>query len=115
MVPMDGAVRVSSIVQAATQDLNLDESTTMAWKPVLLLIPARFGLDKLTERYVHNLKQLFRMPQFMGIAGGRPGRSLYFVASQGKKHSIDKWEWICTRARQKKSSWILTLDVLLYR
>jgi hypothetical protein len=31
-----------------------------------------------------NLKQLFRMPQFLGIAGGRPNRSLYFVASQGK-------------------------------
>ncbi|KAK3827890.1 MAG: hypothetical protein J3Q66DRAFT_276500 [Benniella sp.] len=84
MVPMDGAVRVSSTMQAATRGAGgLEGSTAMAWKPVLLLIPARFGLDKLTERYVHNLKQLFRMPQFMGIAGGRPGRSLYFVASQG--------------------------------
>ncbi|KAF9353708.1 Cysteine protease atg4b [Mortierella sp. NVP85] len=84
MVPMDGAVRLSSIMQAATRGAgNLDGSTAIAWKPVLLLIPARFGLDKLTERYVHNLKQLFRMPQFLGIAGGRPGRSLYFVASQG--------------------------------
>ncbi|KAK5808247.1 hypothetical protein F5H01DRAFT_282144 [Linnemannia elongata] len=68
IVPMDGTVRVSA---------------TQAWRPVLLLIPNRYGLDKVTGKYIANLKQLFRMPQFLGIAGGRPNRSLYFVASQG--------------------------------
>ncbi|KAG0231193.1 Cysteine protease atg4c [Mortierella sp. GBA43] len=96
MVPMDGAVRVSSIVRAATHTQASSEAPLSrapmpdadamgAWKPVLLLIPARFGLDKLTERYIPNLKQLFRIPQFLGIAGGRPGRSLYFVACQGNE------------------------------
>jgi cysteine protease ATG4 len=103
MVPMDGAVRVSSIMQAATRSAgNLDGSTAMAWKPVLLLIPSRFGLDKLTERYVHNLKQLFRMPQFMGIAGGRPGRSLYFVASQGKK-TVSTISLLYVKERKRKA------------
>ncbi|ORZ26634.1 hypothetical protein BCR41DRAFT_300870 [Lobosporangium transversale] len=74
MVPMDGLLQVSGVNQLLLGG---------AWKPVLLLIPTRFGLDKLTEKYIPNLKQLFRMPQFMGIAGGRPGRSLYFVACQG--------------------------------
>lgn len=83
LVPMDGAVRVSSIVQAATEGQAPSEAP--AWKPVLLLIPARFGLDKLTDKYVPNLKLLYRVPQFLGIAGGRPGRSLYFVACQGNQ------------------------------
>ncbi|KAF9291655.1 Cysteine protease atg4a [Mortierella alpina] len=98
-VPMDGTVRVSSIMSAAmgteatataaseSASIAKDgESATAAaikWKPVMLLLPTRFGLDKLTAKYATNLKQLFRIPQFLGIAGGRPGRSLYFVACQG--------------------------------
>ncbi|KAK3842537.1 MAG: hypothetical protein J3R72DRAFT_367908 [Linnemannia gamsii] len=58
-------------------------SQSQAWRPVLLLIPNRYGLDRVTAKYLANLKQLFRMPQFLGIAGGRPNRSLYFVACQG--------------------------------
>ncbi|KAF9921218.1 Cysteine protease atg4b [Linnemannia zychae] len=53
------------------------------WKPVVVMMPVRYGLEKLKEGYVANLKQLFKFPQFLGIAGGRPGRSLYFVACQG--------------------------------
>ncbi|KAF9946605.1 Cysteine protease atg4c, partial [Modicella reniformis] len=60
MVPMDGIVRISSIVQAATRIQSqsegpsslmpaLDAKAMAAWKPVLLLIPSRFGLDKLTD------------------------------------------------------------------
>ncbi|KAF9206435.1 Cysteine protease atg4a [Haplosporangium sp. Z 27] len=89
LVPMDNNIRISSIVQAATltqaqiQAQITPPKSITSWRPVLLLIPTRFGLEKLTEKYIPNLKQLFRMPQFMGIAGGRPGRSLYFVACQG--------------------------------
>ncbi|KAF9157894.1 Cysteine protease atg4b [Mortierella sp. AD011] len=91
LVPMENCVRVSSIVQAATlSQAQIDAQmkppkTITSWRPVLLLIPTRYGLEKLTEKYIPNLKQLFRIPQFMGIAGGRPGRSLYFVACQGEE------------------------------
>ncbi|KAG0064188.1 Cysteine protease atg4b [Linnemannia elongata] len=107
IVPMDGTVRVSAVLRAASSHHTSHLSTTaasstspspspdpilrptptplqtQAWRPVLLLIPNRYGLDKVTGKYIANLKQLFRMPQFLGIAGGRPNRSLYFVASQG--------------------------------
>ncbi|KAF9152584.1 Cysteine protease atg4b [Linnemannia schmuckeri] len=104
IVPMDGTVRVSAVLRAASShSSHLSASTTsstspspspdpilrttpaslQAWRPVLLLIPARYGLDRVTGKYLANLKKLFRMPQFLGIAGGRPNRSLYFVASQG--------------------------------
>ncbi|KAF9125642.1 Cysteine protease atg4b [Mortierella sp. 14UC] len=108
IVPMDGTVRVSAVLRAASSHRSHSSTSTgsssssstspspspdpiliptpsqsQAWRPVLLLIPNRYGLDKVTAKYLANLKQLFRMPQFLGIAGGRPNRSLYFVASQG--------------------------------
>ncbi|KAF9970378.1 Cysteine protease atg4c [Actinomortierella ambigua] len=117
MVPMDGLVRTSEVIQAAlasapasppasvsstthngsTRSTNQGNelastaqsqgssstSTAATWKPVVILMPMRFGLQKLKEQYTANLKRLFQLPQFLGIAGGRPGRSLYFVANQG--------------------------------
>ncbi|KAF9562616.1 Cysteine protease atg4a [Mortierella alpina] len=81
-VPMDGTVRVSSIMQAAfgaeTTTTTAFESPSVSkdgesaaaikWKPVMLMLPTRFGLDRLTAKYATNLKQLFRIPQFLGIA-----------------------------------------------
>ncbi|KAF9580213.1 Cysteine protease atg4b [Lunasporangiospora selenospora] len=88
LISMDGTLRMSAILEAAqTFELPkvLEPTTVTDWKPVLIFVPTRFGLDKLTERYVPNLKKLFQLPQFLGIAGGRPGRSLYFVACQGNE------------------------------
>ncbi|KAG0249742.1 Cysteine protease atg4b [Mortierella polycephala] len=113
MVPMDNSIRMSEIVHAATTQQAIaggDSSTpnkqeftdTPGWKPVVMLIPARYGLDKLTERYTKNLKQLFRLPQFLGIAGGRPGRSLYFVASQGNELLYFDPHFVKPRATQEE-------------
>ncbi|CAO3565164.1 unnamed protein product [Mortierella alpina] len=93
MVPMDNTVYVSEIMnlalnrsgQADSKPLTQDQVASDSWKPVVLLMPARYGLEKITERYFNNLKTLFKLPQFLGIAGGRPGRSLYFVACQGNE------------------------------
>ncbi|KAF9583797.1 Cysteine protease atg4b [Lunasporangiospora selenospora] len=100
-VPMDNSIRMSDIARMAVtqptnsapnsfhremdEDLKLETTTCQPWKPVVLLIPGRYGIEKLTEKYVYNLKHLFTLPQFLGIAGGRPGRSLYFVACQGNE------------------------------
>ncbi|KAF9931046.1 Cysteine protease atg4b [Mortierella alpina] len=93
MVPMDNTVYVTEIMNLAlngsgqpeSKPLTQDGMETDPWKPVVLLMPARYGLEKITERYFNNLKTLFKLPQFLGIAGGRPGRSLYFVACQGNE------------------------------
>ncbi|KAF9952599.1 Cysteine protease atg4b [Mortierella alpina] len=93
MVPMDNTVYVTEIMnlalsrtgQADGKPLTQEKVASDSWKPVVLLMPARYGLEKITERYFNNLKTLFKLPQFLGIAGGRPGRSLYFVACQGNE------------------------------
>ncbi|KAF9200603.1 Cysteine protease atg4b [Haplosporangium sp. Z 27] len=109
IVPMDNTVRFSDILRVTGgrqygAGLNGTGHQTNNWKPVILLMPARFGLDKLTERYVGNLKRLFRLPQFLGIAGGRPGRSLYFIANQGNELFYLDPHFVKPRATQEELS-----------
>ena len=50
---------------------------------VMLLIPIRLGVDKVNPIYIGNIKYLLSMQQTMGIIGGKPRHSLYFVGYQG--------------------------------
>ncbi|KAH3757753.1 Cysteine protease ATG4D [Pelomyxa schiedti] len=52
------------------------------WKPLIVLVPVRIGIDHVNPVYIHRLKQLFKFPQCMGIMGGKPRSSLYFFAAQ---------------------------------
>jgi cysteine protease ATG4 len=52
-------------------------------KPVLILIGLRLGVDGVNPIYYDSIKTLFTFPHSVGIAGGRPSSSYYFVASQG--------------------------------
>jgi hypothetical protein len=50
---------------------------------MLIMLPLRLGLDQLNEDYAPVLKETFRIPQSVGISGGKPRASLYFVGNQG--------------------------------
>merc|ERR1711991_89994 len=54
----------------------------MGWRPCLILLPLRLGLDKLNPIYFPALKEIFKFPQCQGIMGGKPSQSLFFLASQ---------------------------------
>lgn len=52
--------------------------------PFLLLVPLRLGPgDAVHARLLPGLALLFRLPQSVGVVGGRPRSSLYFVAMEG--------------------------------
>ncbi|CCX16451.1 hypothetical protein FPQ18DRAFT_403188 [Pyronema domesticum] len=51
--------------------------------PVLLLIVTRLGLDSTNPLYHEALKATLEMPHSIGIAGGRPSSSHYFIGVQG--------------------------------
>ncbi|KAL1915830.1 uncharacterized protein VTP21DRAFT_6218 [Calcarisporiella thermophila] len=53
------------------------------FRPLLILIPIRLGTDRLNPIYHHALKAYLRLPQSVGIAGGKPCSSLYFVGYRG--------------------------------
>lgn len=52
------------------------------WRPVIILSCVRLGIDTLNAIYVDTLAEMFKIPQMMGIIGGKPNSSLYFVGMQ---------------------------------
>lgn len=51
-------------------------------RPVLILVPSRLGIDRVNPVYYPAIKHYFSLSQCIGIAGGRPSSSYYFVGSQ---------------------------------
>ncbi|KAI9052526.1 hypothetical protein LZ554_003869 [Drepanopeziza brunnea f. sp. 'monogermtubi'] len=51
--------------------------------PTLILVGTRLGLDKITPVYWEALKSSLQIPQSLGIAGGQPSSSHYFIGVQG--------------------------------
>ncbi|KAK7745971.1 Cysteine protease atg4 [Cytospora paraplurivora] len=50
--------------------------------PTLILVGTRLGIDKINQVYWEALTATLQMPQSVGIAGGRPSQSLYFIGAQ---------------------------------
>eukprot|EP01094_Clydonella_sp_ATCC50884_P022419 TRINITY_DN5135_c1_g3_i1.p1 TRINITY_DN5135_c1_g3~~TRINITY_DN5135_c1_g3_i1.p1 ORF type:complete len:348 (+),score=67.14 TRINITY_DN5135_c1_g3_i1:593-1636(+) len=76
----DGVVYLDQLRRAARSPQDPDADT---FSPVLLMIPVRVGLDRLNPLYLSAIRECFHYRQSLGIIGGRPRASLYFVASQG--------------------------------
>ncbi|KAI0024103.1 hypothetical protein F4780DRAFT_727537 [Xylariomycetidae sp. FL0641] len=51
--------------------------------PTVILVGTRLGIDKITPVYWEALVASLQMPQSIGIAGGRPSSSHYFIGVQG--------------------------------
>ncbi|KAG8630197.1 hypothetical protein KVT40_001816 [Elsinoe batatas] len=53
------------------------------FKPTLILLGTRLGIDRINPLYHIALAQALTSPQSIGIAGGRPSSSHYFIGVQG--------------------------------
>ncbi|KAJ4291203.1 Cysteine protease atg4 [Kalmusia sp. IMI 367209] len=53
------------------------------FQPTLILVGTRLGIEKITPVYWEALKTSLQLKQSVGIAGGRPSASHYFVGIQG--------------------------------
>jgi len=70
--------------------LYLDEITALCtkdspnnkWKSLFIMIPLRLGLDSLNAVYFSSLQGVFKMPQSLGIVGGKPRAAMYFIGYQ---------------------------------
>ncbi|OAL71712.1 hypothetical protein A7D00_3741 [Trichophyton violaceum] len=71
----------SDIYEKQFKEVACDESGGI--QPTLILLGVRLGIDRVTPVYWDSLKALLRFPQSVGIAGGRPSSSHYFIATQG--------------------------------
>lgn len=72
-----------------TKNSNTETSTASqsisSFTPCILLISARLGGEELNEIYVDSLKMFLEMDICIGIIGGKPKHSLYFIGYQGDK------------------------------
>ncbi|KAB1253262.1 Cysteine protease ATG4A [Camelus dromedarius] len=59
-----------------------------AWKPLLLIVPLRLGINQINPVYVDAFKECFKMPQSLGALGGKPNNAYYFIGFLGKKRGI---------------------------
>ncbi|KAJ2696632.1 hypothetical protein H4R19_005723, partial [Coemansia spiralis] len=77
-VAIDQTVYASEVRKQA-----LSDGEQPSWQPLLLLVPVRLGLSRLNPGYIPKIKTLFQIPQSVGLVGGKPSRSFYFVGRQG--------------------------------
>lgn len=65
--------------------MELCEKESNLWKPLLLIIPLRLGLNEINPIYYPGLKKCFECPGNIGIIGGRPNQALYFIGYVGQE------------------------------
>lgn len=86
-VASDGVIYLDQVkAQACKSYVNGQKraSALEKWeRPILVLIGVRLGLEGVHPMYHDSIKAVFSFPQSVGIAGGRPSSSYYFVGYQG--------------------------------
>ncbi|KAF9360468.1 Cysteine protease atg4 [Mortierella sp. NVP85] len=76
-VTTDGVIYKNQVEEAVAH------SQSGGFSNLLILVTIRLGIDKLNPIYNDAIKATFEFPQTLGIAGGRPSSSYYFVGYQG--------------------------------
>lgn len=60
-----------------------DDDDEVAWRPTIIFIPLKLGCDEhMNPKYIPSLTAMFKLPQSIGMIGGKPHTSLYFFAAQ---------------------------------
>lgn len=72
----------SSSASPTTQPTS-SSSSSRCWKPLLLVIPLRLGINTINPIYIQALKECFKMPQSCGVLGGKPNLAYYFIGFIG--------------------------------
>ena len=78
------------LCKTAPAGTSEEECTTVPtnFKPVLIVIPCRPGINTIEESYIPVLKSFLSSPLSLGIIGGKPNLSLYFIGFQSTVFSL---------------------------
>ena len=69
LVGKEGNIYLDKILKKANKWTN----------SVFVVVPLRLGIDYVLPEYLESIKEVFKLRQNTGIAGGRENSALYFV------------------------------------
>lgn len=75
-IALDNILATDDILEECEKDPNI-------WKPLLLIIPLRLGLNEVNPIYIPGLKKCFEIEGSVGMIGGKPNQALYFIGYVG--------------------------------
>uniref|UniRef100_A0A8C1W7R3 Cysteine protease n=1 Tax=Cyprinus carpio TaxID=7962 RepID=A0A8C1W7R3_CYPCA len=83
-VSMDNTVVIEDIKKqckhcSEAQGRTLQSQRPLDWRPLLLVIPLRMGINSINPVYIQAFKECFKMPQSCGVLGGKPNLAYYFI------------------------------------
>uniref|UniRef100_A0A8C7V481 Cysteine protease n=1 Tax=Oncorhynchus mykiss TaxID=8022 RepID=A0A8C7V481_ONCMY len=85
-VSMDNTVVIEDISTFFFPSLDAKRTQSRSdWRPLLLVIPLRLGINHINPVYIQALKECFKIPQSCGVLGGKPNLAYYFIGFVGEE------------------------------